>query len=335
MHNTACGVILDLRKAHKTAVASPLANLSETDVATASSLENWIDEAEAARDCHKQFKRKGSKMSSVRTKDGVEIFYKDWGKGQPIVFSHGWPLSADDWDTQMLFFVGHGYRVIAHDRRGHGRSTQVADGHDMDHYADDLTALTTHLNLKNAIHVGHSTGGGEVVHYIARHGESRVAKAAILSAVPPLMLKTPANPGGLPKDVFEGLQAQLAANRSIFYRELASGPFYGFNRPGAKSSEAIIQNWWRPGKIGRANARYGGLVAFPQDRFNEDLKKITVPVLVMHGDDDQIVPYADSAPLSAKLLKNRTLKTYKGFPHGMPTTQADTINADLLAFFKA
>jgi non-heme chloroperoxidase len=203
----------------------------------------------------------------------------------------------------------------------------------MDHYADDLAAVTAHLDLRNAIHVGHSTGGGEVMHYIARHGESRVAKAAILSAVP--MLKTPSNPGGLPKDVFDGLQAQLAANRSIFYRELASGPFYGFNRPGAKSSEAIIQNWWRQGMMGGAKAHYDGIVAFSQTDFTEDLMKITVPVLVIHGDDDQIVPYADSAPLSAKLLKNGTLKTYKGFPHGMPTTQADTINADLLTFFKA
>jgi non-heme chloroperoxidase len=274
-------------------------------------------------------------MSFVKTKDGVEIFYKDWGKGQPIVFSHGWPLSADDWDTQMLFFLNHGYRVIAHDRRGHGRSTQTPDGHDMDHYADDLAAVTAHLDLKKPIHVGHSTGGGEVVHYIARHGESRVVKAAIISAVPPLMVKTAANPGGLPKSVFDDLQAQLAANRSEFYRALPEGPFYGFNRPGAKSSEAIIANWWRQGMMGGAKAHYDGIIAFSQTDFTEDLKKITVPVLVMHGDDDQIVPYADSAPLSAKLLKNGTLKTYKGFPHGMPTTQADTINADLLAFLKA
>jgi len=273
-------------------------------------------------------------MSTVKTKDGVEIFYKDWGKGQPIVFSHGWPLSADDWDTQMLFFVSKGFRVIAHDRRGHGRSSQVADGHDMDHYADDLAAVTAHLDLKNAIHVGHSTGGGEVVRYIGKHGQSRVAKAAILSAVPPLMVKTEANPGGLPKSVFDDLMRQLAANRSVFYRDLASGPFYGFNRPGAKPNEAIIQNWWRQGMMGAANAHYEGVVAFSQTDFTEDLKKITVPVFVGHGDDDQIVPYADSAPLSAKLLKKGTLKTYKGFPHGMPTTQAETINADLLAFFK-
>jgi non-heme chloroperoxidase len=272
-------------------------------------------------------------MSFVKTKDGVEIFFKDWGKGQPIVFSHGWPLSADDWDTQMLFFLRHGYRVIAHDRRGHGRSSQVGHGHDMDHYADDLAAVTAHLDLRDAIHVGHSTGGGEVVHYIARHGE-RVAKAAILSAVPPLMVKTASNPGGLPKEVFDGLQAQLAANRSELYRALPEGPFYGFNRPGAKASEAIVANWWRQGMMGGAKAHYDGIVAFSQTDFTEDLKKITVPVLVMHGDDDQIVPYADSAPLSAKLLKNGTLKTYKGFPHGMPTTQADTINTDLLAFLK-
>jgi non-heme chloroperoxidase len=279
-------------------------------------------------------RKESETMSTVRTRDGVEIFYKDWGKGQPIVFSHGWPLSADDWDTQMLFFVRQGFRVIAHDRRGHGRSSQVSDGHDMDHYADDLAAVTAQLNLENAVHVGHSTGGGEVVHYIARHGQGRVAKAAILSAVPPLMVKTPANPGGLPKEVFDGLQAQLAKNRSSFYRDLPAGPFYGFNRPGAKPDEAIIQNWWRQGMMGSAKAHYDGIVAFSQTDFTEDLKKITVPVLVAHGDDDQIVPYADSAPLSAKLLKNGTLKTYKGFPHGMPTTHAETINADLLAFIR-
>jgi non-heme chloroperoxidase len=274
-------------------------------------------------------------MSSITVKDGTTIYYKDWGSGQPIVFSHGWPLSADDWDTQMLFFLKHGYRVIAHDRRGHGRSSQTGDGHDMDHYADDLAALTEHLNLKDAIHVGHSTGGGEVVRYLGRHGESRVAKAAILSAVPPLMVKTAANPNGLPKQVFDDLQAQLAASRTKFYYDLASGPFYGYNRPGAKVSEAVIRNWWRQGMMGGAKAHYDGIVAFSQTDFTEDLKKITVPVLVMHGDDDQIVPYADSAPLSAKLLKNGTLKTYKGFPHGMPTTEADMINNDLLAFFKA
>jgi non-heme chloroperoxidase len=265
----------------------------------------------------------------------IDIYYKDWGSGQPIVFSHGWPLSADDWDNQMMFFLNNGYRVIAHDRRGHGRSTQTAGGHDMDHYADDLAALTKHLDLKNAVHVGHSTGGGEVVHYLGRHGESRVAKAAIISAVPPLMVKTAANPGGLPKKVFDDLQAQLAANRAKFYYDLPAGPFYGFNRPGVKALEPVIRNWWRQGMMGGAKAHYDGIVAFSQTDFTADLKKITVPVLVMHGDDDQIVPYADAGPLSAKLLKNGTLKTYKGFPHGMPTTQADTINADLLAFIKA
>jgi non-heme chloroperoxidase len=274
-------------------------------------------------------------MSTITVKDGTTIYYKDWGSGQPIVFSHGWPLSADDWDTQMLFFLKHGYRVIAHDRRGHGRSSQTGDGHDMDHYADDLAALTEHLNLKDAIHVGHSTGGGEVVRYLGRHGESRVAKAAILSAVPPLMVKTAANPNGLPKQVFDDLQAQLAASRTKFYYDLPSGPFYGYNRPGAKVSEAVIRNWWRQGMMGGAKAHYDGIVAFSQTDFTEDLKKITVPVLVMHGDDDQIVPYADSAPLSAKLLKNGTLKTYKGFPHGMPTTEPEKINNDLLEFFKA
>jgi len=279
--------------------------------------------------------QKGNHMSTIKTEDGVEIFYKDWGKGQPIVFSHGWPLSSDDWDAQMLFFLQHGYRVIAHDRRGHGRSSQMSDGHDMDHYADDLAALTAHLDLKNAIHVGHSTGGGEVARYLARHGESRVSKAVLISAVPPLMVRTPANPLGLPKQVFDDFQAALAANRSQFYRDIAAGPFYGFNRPDAKPSEAIIENWWRQGMMGGAKAHYDGIVAFSQTDFTEDLKKITVPVLVMHGDDDQVVPYADSAPLSAKLLKKGTLKTYKGFPHGMPTTQAATINADLLEFLKA
>jgi non-heme chloroperoxidase len=273
-------------------------------------------------------------MPTVTTKDGVEIFYKDWGSGQPIVFSHGWPLSADDWDAQMMFFRERGYRVIAHDRRGHGRSTQTEDGHDMDHYAEDLAAVTEALNLKDAIHVGHSTGGGEVVRYLARHSESRVAKAAILSAVPPLMVKTPNNPGGLPKEVFDDLQKQNTINRSQFYLDVASGPFYGYNRPGAKPSQGVILNWWRQGMMGGIKAHVDGIVAFSQTDFTEDLKKITVPVLVMHGDDDQIVPYADSAPLSAKLLKHGTLKTYKGFPHGMPTTESATINADLLAFFK-
>ena len=274
-------------------------------------------------------------MNTVTTKDGVDIFYKDWGQGQPIVFSHGWPLSADDWDAQLMFFLLHGYRVIAHDRRGHGRSTQTDGGHDMDHYADDLAALTSALDLHDAVHIGHSTGGGEVVHYIARHGESRVAKAVLIAAVPPIMVKTDSNPGGLPKEVFDGLQEQVATNRSNFYRDLPSTAFYGFNRPGREPSEAIIENWWRQGMMGGAKAHYDGIVAFSQTDFTEDLKKITVPTLVMHGDDDQVVPYADSGPLSAALLQNGTLKTYAGFPHGMPTTEAATINADLLEFIQS
>src|SRR3977135_4163692 len=271
----------------------------------------------------------GATMATITTKDGIEIYYKDWGKGQPIVFSHGWPLSADAWDAQMLFFLDRGYRVIAHDRRGHGRSTQTGDGHDMDHYADDLAALTAHLDLKNALHVGHSTGGGEVVHYLARHGESRVSKAAIISAVPPLMVQTAANPKGLPKKVFDDLQEALAANRPGFYHAFAAGPFHNYDKTG-KPSEATIQNWWRQGMMGGAKAHYDGVGAFSQTDFTEDLKKINVPVLVMHSEDDQIVPYVAAGPLSAKLLKHGTLKTYKGFPHGMPTTQAETINSDLL-----
>ncbi|HEX5849272.1 MAG TPA: alpha/beta hydrolase [Rubrobacter sp.] len=273
-------------------------------------------------------------MSTIMTPDGVQIFYKDWGEGQPIVFSHGWPLSADDWDTQMMFFARHGYRVIAHDRRGHGRSEQTGDGHDMDHYADDLAALTAHLDLRDAVHIGHSTGGGEVAHYIARHGESRVARAVLISAVPPLMVQTDANPGGLPKSVFDDLQDQVASNRARLYRDFPSGPFYGFNRPGAEPSEAIIENWWRQGMMGGAKAHYDGVVAFSQTDFTEDLEKITLPVLVMHGDDDQVVPYENSGPRSAELLPNGTLKTYEGFPHGMPTTEAETINADLLEFIR-
>lgn len=274
-------------------------------------------------------------MPTITTGDGVEIYYKDWGSGQPIVFSHGWPLSADDWDAQLMFFLGEGYRVVAHDRRGHGRSAQVADGHDMDHYADDLAAVVEHLDLREAVHVGHSTGGGEVVRYLARHGEERAAKAALIAAVPPLMVQTEANPGGLPKSVFDDFQTQVATNRSAFYRAVPEGPFYGFNREGVEPVEAVIANWWRQGMMGGAKAHYDGVVAFSQTDFTEDLRQIRLPVLVMHGDDDQVVPYADAGPLSAELLPNGILKTYKGFPHGMPTTHADVINADLLEFIRS
>ena len=273
-------------------------------------------------------------MSKITVSDGTEIYYKDWGTGQPIVFHHGWPLSADDWDAQMLFFLNKGFRVIAHDRRGHGRSTQTANGHEMDTYAADVAELVKALDLKDAIHVGHSTGGGEVIRYVAKHGKGRVAKAVLISAVPPIMVQTDANPGGLPKEVFDGLQEQVATNRSNFYRDLPSTAFYGFNRPGREPSEAIIENWWRQGMMGGAKAHYDGIVAFSQTDFTEDLKKITVPTLVMHGDDDQVVPYADSGPLSAKLLKHGTLKSYDGYPHGMLSTHADVINPDLLAFVK-
>ncbi|CAN7212236.1 alpha/beta hydrolase [Phenylobacterium sp. LjRoot225] len=277
-------------------------------------------------------------MSTVTTHDGVEIFYKDWGPkaAQPIVFHHGWPLSADDWDAQMLYFLSKGFRVIAHDRRGHGRSTQVSDGHDMDHYAADTSAVVEHLDLRNSVHVGHSTGGGQATRYVARHGQpqDRVGKLVLIGAVPPVMVKSAANPGGLPIEVFDGLRQQLAANRSQFYIDLASGPFYSFNRPGATPSQPIIWNWWRQGMMGAAKAHYDGVKAFSETDFTEDLKVITVPTLVMHGDDDQIVPIADSAPLSAKLLKNSTLKIYETFPHGMCTTHAEVVNPDLLAFIK-
>ncbi|GIL40789.1 non-heme chloroperoxidase [Rhodospirillales bacterium TMPK1] len=275
------------------------------------------------------------KMATITTKDGTQIFYKDWGTGQPIVFHHGWPLSADDWDNQMLFFLSKGYRVIAHDRRGHGRSTQTATGNEMDTYAADVIELAKHLDLKNAIHVGHSTGGGEVAHYVARAEKGRVAKAVLVGAVPPIMVKSEKNPGGTPIEVFDGFRAALAANRAQLYIDIPTGPFYGFNRPGAKISQGVIDNWWRQGMIGGAKAHYDCIKAFSETDFTEDLKKIDVPVLVMHGEDDQIVPIADSAPLSAKLLKKGTLKTYPGLPHGMCTTHADVINADLLAFFKS
>ena len=275
-------------------------------------------------------------MSTVTTKDGVEIFYKDWGpkNAQPIVFHHGWPLSADDWDTQMLYFVGKGYRVVAHDRRGHGRSTQVSDGHDMDHYAADAAAVVAHLDLNNAIHIGHSTGGGEATHYVALHGKGRVAKLILIGAVPPTMLKTAANPGGLPMEVFDGLRQALAANRAQFYWEFAGGPFYSYNRPGAKPLQGVIANWWRQAMTGGAKAHYDGIKAFSETDFTEDLKRIDVPTLVMHGDDDQIVPIADSALLSSKLLRKGTLKVHQGFPHGMCTTHADVVNPELLDFIK-
>jgi non-heme chloroperoxidase len=277
------------------------------------------------------------RMSSgfVTTKDGVQIFYKDWGpkSAQPVVFHHGWPLSADDWDSQMLFFLSKGFRVVAHDRRGHGRSTQTDTGNDMDTYAADLITLADQLDLKNAVHVGHSTGGGEAAHYVARAKAGRVSKLVLIGAVPPIMLKTPANPGGLPMEVFDGFRAGLA-NRAQFYWDIPAGPFYGFNRPGAKVQEAIIMNWWRQGMMGGTKAHYDCVKAFSETDFTDDLKKITVPTLVMHGEDDQVVPVADSAPLSAKLLKNSVLKIYPGLPHGMATTHADLINADLLAFIK-
>src|SRR5262249_32998705 len=270
----------------------------------------------------------------VTTEDGTRIYYKDWGPrdAQPIVFHLCWPLSADDWDAQMLFFLQKGYRVVAHDRRGHGRSSQVSDGHDMDHYAADAAAVFEQLDLRNAVHVGHSTGGGQATRYVARHGNGRVARLVLISAVPPLMVRTPANPGGLPVEVFDAGRALLAANRSQYYLEFAGGPFYGFNRPGAKRSEAIINNWWRQAMMGSAKAQYEGIKAFSETDFTEDLKLIEVPTLVMHGDDDQIVPIADSALLSVKLLKKGTLKLYKSFPHGMCTTHADVVNPDLLAF---
>ena len=273
-------------------------------------------------------------MGTIKTKDGTQIFFKDWGTGQPIVFHHGWPLSADDWDAQMMFFLEKGYRVIAHDRRGHGRSTQTAIGNEMDTYADDVAELAAALDLKDAIHVGHSTGGGEVARYVARHGKGRVAKAVLIGAVPPIMVKTPANPGGLPMEVFDGFRAALVANRAQFFLDVPSGPFYGFNRPGAKVSQGVFQNWWRQGMMGGAKAHYDCIKAFSETDFTEDLKRIDVPVLVMHGDDDQIVPIADSALLSAKLVKKATLKVYKGFPHGMCTTHPDVIDEDLLAFIR-
>ncbi|MGC5797331.1 alpha/beta fold hydrolase [Sphingomonas sp. NFX23] len=280
-------------------------------------------------------------MSSgfIKTEDGVDIFYKDWGPkdAQPIVFHHGWPLSSDDWDTQMLFFLAEGYRVVAHDRRGHGRSSQAETGNDMDHYAADASAVAEHLDLTNAVHIGHSTGGGEVARYVAQFGQpqGRVAKAVLVSAVPPLMLKTDANPGGTPIAVFDGFRKALAENRAQFFLDVASGPFYGFNRPNAVVSDGVIRNWWRQGMMGSALAHYDGIKAFSETDQTADLEAITVPMLVLQGDDDQIVPYEDASLVQAKLLKNATLKIYKGFPHGMLTTHAEVLNPDLLAFVKS
>jgi non-heme chloroperoxidase len=273
-------------------------------------------------------------MNTITTKDGTKIFFKDWGTGQPIVFSHGWPLTADDWDAQMLFFGLNGFRVIAHDRRGHGRSTQTWDGNDMNTYADDLATLAEKLDLKHAIHIGHSTGGGEVARYIGRRGTERVAKAVLIGAVPPIMLKTDKNPGGLPLSVFDGIRAGVAGDRSQFYKDITL-PFYGYNRPGAKVSEGVREHWWLQGMMGGVKAHYDCVKAFSETDFTEDLKRIDVPTLILHGDDDQIVPIADSALLSAKLVKNATLKVYPGLPHGMCTTNTDQINADLLKFIKS
>ena len=278
-------------------------------------------------------------MSSgfLTTKDGTQIYYKDWGPktAQPIVFHHGWPLSADDWDAQLMFFLGQGYRVIAHDRRGHGRSSQTDTGNEMDTYAADVIALADHLDLKNAVHVGHSTGGGEVARYVARAKPGRVAKAVLIGAITPIMLKTQANPGGLPLEVFDGFRASLVANRAQFFQDVAAGPFFGFNRPGAKVSQGMIDNWWRQGMMGGAKAHYDCIKAFSETDFTDDLKKIAVPVLILHGEDDQLVPIADSAHLAIKLVGNGKLITYPGFPHGMATTHAEVINKDLLAFIKA
>ncbi|WP_219701846.1 alpha/beta fold hydrolase [Marinomonas lutimaris] len=273
-------------------------------------------------------------MNTITVADGTQIFYKDWGSGQPIVFHHGWPLSSDDWDAQMLFFVAQGYRVIAHDRRGHGRSTQTSSGNDMDTYAADVSELVKYLDLKNAVHIGHSTGGGEVARYVAKYGKDRVAKAVLIGAVPPIMLKTEANPGGLPMEVFDGFRSALAANRAQFFLDVASGPFYGFNLPDAEISQGVINNWWRQGMMGGSQAHYDCIKAFSETDFTADLTNIDVPTLIMHGDGDQIVPIENTALLASKLVKKTTLKIYKGFPHGMCTTHPDVINADLLAFIQ-
>jgi len=275
-------------------------------------------------------------MPYITTTDGTEIFYKDWGPrdAQPIVFHHGWPLSADDWDNQLMFFLNHGFRVIAHDRRGHGRSSQTDAGNDMDTYAEDMKQLAAKLDLRNVIHIGHSTGGGEVAHYVARADPGRVSKAVLIGAVPPVMLKSESNPGGLPIEVFDQYRAGLAANRAQLYLDIAEGPFYGFNRTGVQPIEGVVRNWWRQGMQGGIKAHYDCIKAFSETDFTEDLKSIDVPVLLLHGDDDQVVPIADSALIGIKLLKHGRLKVYPGYPHGMATTHADEINKDLLAFIE-
>jgi non-heme chloroperoxidase len=306
-------------------------------VVAASALGPFAGGTAAAAEISASQHSRGRTMSTITTRDGTNIFYKDWGPrdAQPVVFHHGWPLSADDWDNQMLFFLSKGFRVIAHDRRGHGRSSQSPTGHEMDTYAADVAALTDALDLKNAVHIGHSTGGGEVTRYVARAKPGRVAKAIIVGAVPPVMVKSAKNPGGLPLEVFDGLRTALVANRAQFYIDLPTGPFYGFNRPGAKVSQGLINNWWRQGMMGAANAHYECIKAFSETDFTEDLKSITVPVLVSHGTDDQIVPIADSAHLAIKLLKHGTLKTYEGLPHGMLSTHPDIVNPDMLAFIRS
>ncbi|MFJ7116267.1 alpha/beta fold hydrolase [Streptomyces albogriseolus] len=274
-------------------------------------------------------------MPFVTTDDGVEIFYKDWGSGRPVMFHHGWPLSSDEWDAQLLFLVRRGYRVVAHDRRGHGRSAQAGHGHDMDRYAADAATVVAHLGLRDVVHVGHCAGGGEVARYIARHGAGRVAKAVLIAAVPPLMVQTASNPSGLPAEVFDGFREGVATDRSQFYLDLASGPFYGFNRPGADVSQGVIQNWWRQGMAGSAQAHHEGIGAFSETDFTDDLRAIDVPTLLLHGDDDQIVPIAHSARTAVALAGHADVKVYPGLSHGMCTVNADTVNADLLDFIRS
>ena len=332
-------VIENIESKHKPAMLNRVDNVSEMRrgilLASAAAVASLAIPPMAALAAAPTQGTKPMKSSAtITTKDGTQIYYKDWGSGQPIVFHHGWPLSADDWDAQMLFFLSQGYRVIAHDRRGHGRSSQTDTGNDMDTYVDDVAQLAKHLNLRNAIHVGHSTGGGEVARYVARADRGRVAKAVLVDAVTPVMVKSQKNPGGTPIEMFDGMRAALAANRSQFYFDLPSGPFYGFNRPGAKVSQGLIYNWWRQGMMGGAKAHYDCIKVFSETDFTEDLKAIDVPVLILHGDDDQIVPFADSGPLAAKLVKQATFRVYAGGPHGVCQTQPDMVNRDLLAFIK-